>query len=98
MAVKKRGPQQVRIIGGKWKGRKLQFSGNASLRPTLGRTRETLFNWLRPDIHGAHCLDAFAGCGELVHRTPASRSDLSDELPVQFDIAYGSCPASGFTG
>jgi len=65
MAVKKRGPQQVRIIGGKWKGRKLQFSGDASLRPTLGRTRETLFNWLRPDIHGAHCLDAFAGSGIL---------------------------------
>ena len=65
MAVKKRGPQQVRIIGGKWKGRKLQFSGNASLRPTLGRTRETLFNWLRPCIQGAHCLDAFAGSGIL---------------------------------
>jgi len=65
MAVKKRGPQQVRIIGGKWKGRKLQFSGDASLRPTLGRTRETLFNWLRPSLTGARCLDAFAGSGVL---------------------------------
>jgi 16S rRNA (guanine966-N2)-methyltransferase len=65
MAVKKRGPQQVRIIGGKWKGRKLQFSGDASLRPTLGRTRETLFNWLRPSLAGARCLDAFAGSGVL---------------------------------
>ncbi len=57
--------QQVRIIGGKWRGRKLHFSGGASLRPTLSRTRETLFNWLRPHIYQARCLDAFAGSGVL---------------------------------
>ncbi len=57
--------QEVRIIGGKWKGRKLRFTGDASLRPTLGRTRETLFNWLRPYIHQQACLDLFAGSGVL---------------------------------
>lgn len=57
--------QQVRIIGGKWKGRKLRFQGGANLRPTLGRVRETLFNWLRPEITGMRCLDAFAGSGIL---------------------------------
>ena len=31
----------------------------------MGRTRETLFNWLRPHIDGAHCLDLFAGSGIL---------------------------------
>ena len=31
----------------------------------MGRTRETLFNWLRPHIGGAHCLDLFAGSGIL---------------------------------
>ncbi len=65
MTQQRRGPQQVRIIGGKWKGQKLRFSGGASLRPTLGRTRETLFNWLRPTIQGTRCLDAFAGSGIL---------------------------------
>ena len=35
------------------------------MRPTLGRTRETLFNWLRPYIHGCTCLDLFAGSGAL---------------------------------
>jgi 16S rRNA (guanine966-N2)-methyltransferase len=65
MTQQKGGAQQVRIIGGKWKGRKLHFSGNATLRPTLSRTRETLFNWLRPHITGTCCLDAFAGSGIL---------------------------------
>jgi 16S rRNA (guanine966-N2)-methyltransferase len=65
MAQHKRGAQQVRIIGGKWKGRKLRFNGDATLRPTPGRVRETLFNWLRPEIADMRCLDAFAGSGIL---------------------------------
>jgi 16S rRNA (guanine966-N2)-methyltransferase len=65
MRQQKRSSQQVRIIGGKWKGRKLRFSGGASLRPTLGRSRETLFNWLRPYIQDTQCLDLFAGSGIL---------------------------------
>ncbi len=36
-----------------------------NLRPTPDRVRETLFNWLAPTIHGAHCLDLFAGSGAL---------------------------------
>ncbi len=57
--------QEVRIIGGKWKGRKLRFTGDRTLRPTLGRTRETLFNWLRPHIYDQRCVDLFAGSGVL---------------------------------
>ncbi len=61
----KRSPQQVRIIGGKHKGRKLRFVGGLDLRPTLGRTRETLFNWLRGELDSIACLDLFAGSGVL---------------------------------
>jgi len=56
---------EVRIIGGKWKGRKLKFPQVPGLRPSLGRCRETLFNWLAPEIHDARCLDLFAGSGAL---------------------------------
>lgn len=35
------------------------------IRPTSDRVRETLFNWLMHDIHGARCLDLFAGSGAL---------------------------------
>ena len=66
--------QIVRIIGGKWKGRKLRFAGDASLRPTLGRTRETLFNWLRPHLAGQTCLDLFAGSGILGFEALSNRA------------------------
>ena len=56
---------QLRIIGGQWRGRKLPFPEVPGLRPTPDRVRETLFNWLTPVIPGARCLDLFAGSGAL---------------------------------
>ena len=56
-------PHRVRIIGGKWKGRKLRVA--AGVRPTPDRARETLFNWLLPALPGARVLDLFAGSGAL---------------------------------
>lgn len=58
-------PNQVRIIAGQWRGRKLSFPGEEGLRPTPDRLRETLFNWLTPALPGASCLDLFAGSGAL---------------------------------
>lgn len=55
----------VRIIGGEWRGRKLTVADLPGLRPTGDRARETLFNWLQADIHGARCVDLFAGTGAL---------------------------------
>lgn len=57
--------QTVRIIGGKYRGRKLLFPDIPGLRPTSDRIRETLFNWLMHDIRDACVLDAFAGSGAL---------------------------------
>lgn len=60
------GPRnEVRIVGGIWRGRKLPFPDSEGLRPTPDRVRETLFNWLRNDIYDAHCLDLFCGSGAL---------------------------------
>ena len=56
---------EVRIIGGQWRGRKLTFPNRQDLRPTLGRVRETLFNWLAPHVQGSRCLDLYAGSGAL---------------------------------
>lgn len=56
---------QLRIIGGRWRGRRLRFPSIGGLRPTPDRVRETLFNWLAPRICGARCLDLFAGSGAL---------------------------------
>lgn len=62
-ATKKMG--QLRIIAGQWRGRKLPVADLPGLRPSADRIRETLFNWLAPDIVGARCLDLFAGTGAL---------------------------------
>ena len=55
----------MRIIAGKWRGRKLTVADVPGLRPTGDRVRETLFNWLQADVPSAHCLDLFAGSGAL---------------------------------
>ncbi|CAH9019164.1 16S rRNA (guanine(966)-N(2))-methyltransferase RsmD [Candidatus Nitrosacidococcus sp. I8] len=55
----------LRVIGGTWRGRKLKVPVGPGLRPTPNRVRETLFNWLQPVIEGARCLDLFAGSGML---------------------------------
>ncbi len=57
---------KVRIIGGVWRGRKIDVPSNTtSVRPTSDRIRETLFNWLAPYIEDASCLDLYAGSGIL---------------------------------
>ncbi len=56
---------QVRIIGGTYRGRKLPVPDLPGLRPTGDRIRETLFNWLQARLPGAACLDLFAGSGAL---------------------------------
>ena len=60
-----RGGGTVRIIGGRWRGRRLRFPPVPGLRPTPDRVRETLFNWLAPIVPGARCLDLYAGSGAL---------------------------------
>ena len=47
----------VRIIGGEWRGLRLDFPANTPVKPTPDRVRETLFNWLANDLSGARCLD-----------------------------------------
>ncbi len=56
---------QIRIVGGSQRGRKISFPDLPGLRPSGDRVRETLFNWLQPYLPGAACLDLFAGSGVL---------------------------------
>ena len=59
------GPGRVRIVGGRWRGTRLDVPDVPGLRPTSDRVRETLFNWLQPALPGARVLDLFAGTGAL---------------------------------
>lgn len=57
----------LRIIGGEWRSRRVEFDADPAigLRATPDRVRQTLFDWLSPLITGAECLDLFAGAGGL---------------------------------
>jgi 16S rRNA (guanine966-N2)-methyltransferase len=65
LSTKKIEYTELRIIGGAFRGKKLEVPVCPGLRPTNNRIRETLFNWLQPLILDSHCLDAFAGSGAL---------------------------------
>lgn len=56
---------EVKIIAGLYRGRRITFPNLPEIRPTPARVKETLFNWLAPFMNGAHCLDVFAGSGAL---------------------------------
>ena len=55
----------MRVIAGRYKGRKLKAPTWEGLRPTSDRLRETLFNILAPRIDGARVLDGYAGTGAV---------------------------------
>lgn len=59
----------MRIIGGKYRGKKLNTPSDNNIRPTTDRMRETLFNMLEhgsgPSIRGSNILDLYAGTGAL---------------------------------
>ena len=55
----------MRVIAGRYKGRRLKPPTWEGLRPTSDKLRETLFNILAPRIEGARVFDGFAGTGAL---------------------------------
>ncbi|PCI59216.1 MAG: 16S rRNA (guanine(966)-N(2))-methyltransferase RsmD [Gammaproteobacteria bacterium] len=63
--INRKSSGSIRIIAGKYRGRKLPVLDAQGLRPTTDRVKETLFNWLMPYINETNCLDCFAGSGGL---------------------------------
>jgi 16S rRNA (guanine966-N2)-methyltransferase len=55
----------LRIIGGKARGRRIRSVPGETTRPITDKVREALFNILGPDIEGASFLDLFAGTGSV---------------------------------
>ena len=55
----------MRIIAGKYRGRRLKSPPSLETRPTSDRLRETLFNILAPRIKGGRFLDLCAGSGAV---------------------------------
>jgi 16S rRNA (guanine966-N2)-methyltransferase len=56
---------ELRIIGGRWRRKKLAYHGDPVTRPMKERVREAMFNLIGPAVVGTHALDLFAGTGAL---------------------------------
>ncbi|MDR0751526.1 MAG: 16S rRNA (guanine(966)-N(2))-methyltransferase RsmD [Christensenellaceae bacterium] len=55
----------MRVIAGKYKGRKLSAVPGQNVRPTTDRVKEAMFNLIRNKVEDAVVLDLFAGSGAL---------------------------------
>lgn len=55
----------MRVIGGRFRSRKLKTVPGLTVRPTPDRLREALFNVLTGKIEGSTFLDAYAGSGAV---------------------------------
>jgi len=56
---------ELRIIGGKARGRRIRSVPGDTTRPITDKVREALFNIIGPDVQGAALLDLFAGTGSV---------------------------------
>jgi len=79
-------PLGLRIIGGKFRGRKLQYVGDNRVRPMKDRVREAVFNLIGPVIKGMHVIDLFGGTGalaiEAISRGATSATIIEIHLPT----------------
>ncbi len=55
----------MRIVAGKYRGKKLLSPLDINTRPTLDKTKESIFNIIGEKIVDSVCLDLFAGSGAL---------------------------------
>ncbi len=85
----RRGSQQLRIIGGDWRSRRIQFADAPGLRPTMDKVRETVFNWLQWDIEGKLILDGFAGSGALGYE--ALSRGAKEVTFLEYNASAASC-------
>ncbi|MDR3182683.1 MAG: RsmD family RNA methyltransferase [Planctomycetaceae bacterium] len=78
----------LRIIGGKFRGSKLQYTGDNRVRPMKDRVREAVFNLIGPGVKGMYVIDLFGGTGavaiEAVSRGAAAADVIEIHLPTAF--------------
>jgi 16S rRNA (guanine966-N2)-methyltransferase len=70
----------VRIIAGKWRGRRIAAPPGRNVRPTLDRVREAWMSILQREIPGARVLDLYAGSGALGLETLSRGAESADMI------------------
>ena len=91
----RKGSQQLRIIGGEWRSRRIRFADVPGLRPTMDRVRETAFNWLQWHIEGKIALDCFSGSGALGYE--ALSRGAKEVIFLEYSSAAANCIREALT-
>ena len=77
----------LRVIGGKYRGTKLKYSGDNRVRPMKDRVREAVFNLIGTDAQGRHVLDLFAGTGALAFEALSRGASSATLVEIHFPTA-----------
>lgn len=95
----------MRIIGGKWRGRRIAAPPGSDTRPTADRVRQALFDmlvhapWGGHDLlEDAHVLDVFAGTGALgleALSRGAARATFMENAPAALAVLRANIAAAG---
>lgn len=81
----------MRIVGGRFRGRQLQYDGDVRTRPMKDRTREAIFNLLGPAVKGTQVWDLFGGTGamalEAISRGAVAATVIERRFPAARTIS-----------
>jgi 16S rRNA (guanine966-N2)-methyltransferase len=88
----------VRIIAGKWRGRRIGAPRGDAVRPTGDRVREAWMSIVNPWLPDARVLDLFAGSGALgleALSRGAAVVDFIENAPASLEIIRANAEALG---
>jgi 16S rRNA (guanine966-N2)-methyltransferase len=72
----------MRIVAGRWRGRRIDAPNDARVRPTGDRVREAWMSIVHPWLAGARVLDLFAGSGALGLEALSRGADVADFVDI----------------
>lgn len=80
----------MRVVAGRWRGRRLLPPPDEAIRPTADRVKEALFSILGPRVEGAVFVDLCCGSGALgieALSRGAARAVFVDDAPAALTLA-----------
>ncbi len=77
----------LRVVGGLFRGTKLEYGGDRRVRPMKERVREAIFNLLGQDVRGKHVVDLFGGTGALTFEAISRGAVSATTLEIHFPTA-----------
>ena len=72
----------MRIVAGRWRGRRIDAPSDEGVRPTGDRVREAWLSIVNPWLAGARVLDLFAGSGALGLEALSRGAEIADFVDV----------------